>query len=89
MKNRSRLEIIASILETTANPGATSTKIIYRTFTSYSMLQEYLLFMLERNLIEIKEKEKQTSSSFISTDKGRRFLHVYNKLSEMIGRKTN
>jgi predicted transcriptional regulator len=88
MKNRSRLEIIASILETTANPGATSTKIIYRSFTSYTMLQEYLLFMLERNLIEIKENEKQTSC-FISTDKGRHFLHVYNKLSGLIGRKTN
>jgi len=89
MKNRSRLEIIASILETTANPGATSTKIIYTSFTSYTMLQEYLLFMLERNLIEIEENEKQTSSCFISTDKGRHFLHVYNKISELIGRKTN
>jgi predicted transcriptional regulator len=89
MKNRSRLEIIASILETTANRGATSTRIIYRSFTSYTMLQGYLLFMLERNLIEIKENEKQTSSCFISTDKGRRFFRVYNKLSELIGRKTN
>jgi len=89
MKNRSRLEIIASILETTANRGATSTRIIYRSFTSYTVLQGYLLFMLERTLIEIKENEKQTSSCFISTDKVKRFLHVYNKLSELIGRKTN
>ena len=86
MTNRSRLEIIASILETTANAGATSTKIIHKSFVSYTVLQGYLRFMLETNLIKVKQNEKQTSS-FISTEKGKRFLHLYNKLSEMICRK--
>ena len=41
MKNRSRTEIAANILES-ANGGATKTKIMYKSFLSYSQLKEYL-----------------------------------------------
>ena len=87
MKNRSRLEVIASILEVTKNPLATNTKIIYNSFISHGMLQEYLPFILEKGLIQVKE-EYPSSRSYILTDKGRCFLEIYNKLSEMISRKT-
>lgn len=83
--DRSTLEVIASILEVTKNHSATSTRIIYNSFISHSMLQEYLPFMLEKDLIQIKGvKRKQASSrSYVLTDKGRHFLWIYNKLSEM------
>jgi predicted transcriptional regulator len=89
--DRSRLEVIASILEVTKNHSATSTRIIYNSFISHSILQEYLPFMLEKDLIQIKGvKRKQASSrSYVLTDKGRHFLCIYNKLREMIVRKTN
>jgi predicted transcriptional regulator len=90
MKNRSRLEVIASILEVTKNPLATSTKIIYNSFISHGMLQEYLPFILEKGLIQVKEEKGKypSSRSYILTDKGRCFLEIYDKLSEMISRKT-
>ena len=88
-KHRDKAEIIASILEITASSGATNTKIAYRAFLSYKILQKYLLFMLEKGLIEIREGEKKTTTSFISTDKGRRLLYILNQINEMTGRKNN
>ena len=88
MKNRDRTEIIAAILEVTSSGyRATNTKIIYQSFVSYTMLQEYLSFMMEKGLIEIEEQDKQRTLSIVSTQKGRRLLYAYNQLIEMIGRK--
>jgi predicted transcriptional regulator len=42
--------------------------------------------MIERGLIETRE-EKRNSTSFISTDRGKRFLYVLNQINEMTGRK--
>ena len=85
-KHRDKVEIIAAILEITASSGATNTKIAYRSLLSYKMLRKYLLFMLEKGLIEIRE-EKKKSTSFISTDRGRRLLYMLNRINEMTGRK--
>ena len=41
MKNRSRTEIVAMILDS-ANGGATKTKIMYSAFLSFDQLTEYL-----------------------------------------------
>ena len=88
MKNRDRTEIIAAILEVTSSGyRATNTKIIYQSFVSYTMLQEYLSFMMKKGLIEIEEQDKQRTLSIVSTQKGRRLLYAYNQLIEMIGRK--
>jgi predicted transcriptional regulator len=87
MKKRDRTEIIAAILEITSSGyRATNTKIIYQSFISYTMLQEYLSFMMEKGLIEIEEN-KQRTLSLVSTEKGRSLLYAYNQLNEMIGRK--
>lgn len=93
MKKRDRTEIITAILEVTSSGyRATNTKIIYQSFISYTMLQEYLSFMMEKGLIEIdndeEEQDKQRALSLVSTQKGRRLLHAYNQLNEMMGRKT-
>ena len=88
MKNRDRTEIIVAILEVTSSGyRATNTKIIYQSFVSYTMLQEYLSFMMEKGLIEIEEQDKQRTLSIVSTQKGRRLLYAYNQLIEMMGRK--
>jgi predicted transcriptional regulator len=42
--------------------------------------------MLEKCSIETRQ-EKRNSTSFISTDRGRRLLYLLNQINEMIGRK--
>ncbi|MBV9667077.1 MAG: hypothetical protein JO327_02995, partial [Nitrososphaeraceae archaeon] len=42
MKNRSRTEIIASILQVISKRGSTRTKIMYGAFLSYTQLNDYL-----------------------------------------------
>lgn len=92
MKNRSRNEIIASILEI-INRGrsatTTRTKIMYGAFLSYNQLNEYLLLLLENNLIsqhhqQHKKKNERDSPLFMITEKGTQFLTVYNQMNEMI-----
>ena len=66
MKNRDRTEIITAILEVTSSSyRATNTKIIYESFVSYTMLQEYLSFMMEKGLIKIDEEDKQRALSLV------------------------
>ncbi|HZI70609.1 MAG TPA: winged helix-turn-helix domain-containing protein [Nitrososphaeraceae archaeon] len=92
MKNRSRNEIIASILEIISrgrSATTTRTKIMYGSFVSYNQLNEYLLLLLENNLIsqhhqQHKKKNERDSPLFMITEKGTQFLTVYNQMNEMI-----
>ena len=88
MKNRSRNEIIASILEV-INRGrgpSTRTKIMYGAFLSYNQLNEYLSFLIEIDLIAPLKSKTNSSSSplFKITERGTHFLNVYNQINEMI-----
>jgi predicted transcriptional regulator len=85
-KHRDKAQIIASILVVTSSSGATRKKIVYKSFLSYKLLHKYLSFMLEKCSIETRQ-EKRNSTSFISTDRGRRLLYLLNQINEMIGRK--
>ena len=102
MKYRSKTDIIGSILEAVnsrgRDTGLTKSKIMYSVFLSYFQLQENLLVLVEKGLIEKyqkelkeegkenKEKEKQRSSNYYYriTDNGRHFLQIYRDLSEMM-----
>jgi predicted transcriptional regulator len=84
VKYRSRTDIAALILEA-ANGGAAKTKIMYRAFLSYAQLKEYLAILLENNLIEYLEGEQ----IFKTTDKGTRFLRLYNQVGELISASNN
>ena len=89
MKYKSRSEIIASILEVTGSRryGVTKTEIMYHVFIPYTVMQEYLTFMFEKGVIEIKEAKeakKRQKRFFVSTDKGRRLLNLYEQINEMI-----
>jgi predicted transcriptional regulator len=82
MKYRSRTDIAALILQA-ANGGAAKTKIMYRAFLSYAQLKEYLNKLLENGLIEHNKEER----IFRITDKGLRFLQLYNQVDELISTK--
>ena len=79
MKNRSRTEIVAMILDT-ANGGATKTKIMYNAFLSYNQLREYLSVLNENNLIEYLEGTHQ----FKTTEKGLNLLKMHNEMAELL-----
>jgi predicted transcriptional regulator len=78
MKNRSRTEIIALILEIANNSnGVNKTKIMYNAFLSYPQLKQYLSFLLEKDLIFHLEKER----TYKTTDKGLHFLQAYSQIN--------
>jgi predicted transcriptional regulator len=79
MKYRSRTDITAQILEA-ANGGVTKTKIMYKAFLSYAQLKEYLSVLVENGLLEYIEGEQV----YRTTDKGNRFLKIYNQIGEYV-----
>jgi predicted transcriptional regulator len=79
MKNRSRTEIVSSILDA-ANGGATKTKIMYKSFLSYAQLKEYLSVLIENNLIESLEG----TQTYKTTEKGLNFLKMHNEIGELL-----
>jgi predicted transcriptional regulator len=78
MKNRSRTEIVAMILDA-ANGGATKTKIMYNAFLSYNQLKEYLSILIENNLIEYLDG----TNKFNTTEKGLNLLKTYNEIADL------
>ena len=79
MKNRSRTEIVAMILDA-ANGGATKTKIMYSAFLSYAQLKEYLSVLIENNLLDYIEG----TQTFRTTEKGLNFLKMHNEIGELL-----
>ena len=79
MRYRSRTEIISVILDA-ANGGATKTKIMYHAFLSYAQMKEYLRVLTENNLLNYNVD----TQTFKTTEKGLRFLDIYNQMDGMI-----
>ena len=83
MGNRSRTEIVSSILDA-ANGGTTKTKIMYIAFLSYNQLNEYLSILIENNLIEYLDGTK----TFKTTEKGLNYLKMHNEMGELLQQTT-
>lgn len=82
LKHRSRSEIISSILEVTNGNRARITEIQFKTYLSYNILKEYLVNLLQSDLIEYVERER----TFKTTPKGMQALQTYNKMDELLVR---
>ena len=79
MGNRSRTEIVGSILDA-ANEGETKTRIMYIAFLSYNQLNEYLSILIENNLIEYLDG----ANKYKTTEKGLFFLKMHNESRELL-----
>ncbi len=79
MGNRSRTEIVGSILEA-ANGGVSKTKIMYIAFLSFGQLKEYLSILIENNLIEYLEG----AQTYKTTEKGLNLLKIHNEMAELL-----
>jgi|SRR5919112_453882 predicted transcriptional regulator len=76
---RNRLDIIRQILEA-ANGGMTKTKIMYTALISYDQMKENLKALTEKDLLRYNEDTRM----YNTTEKGLRFLDIYNQISDMI-----
>jgi predicted transcriptional regulator len=80
LKHRSRSEIISAILEVTNGNRARITEIQFKTYLSYNILKQYLVHLLQNDLIEYLKGER----SFKTTPKGMQALQMYNKMEELL-----
>jgi len=83
-KRRSEIQIIGEILDLSKN-GAKKTEILYQNNMSFSQLQDYLSYLIEKNIIEeiIVTNDKGTvSKTFINTEKGNNLLEDISKIME-------
>ena len=78
-KYRSRADIIAAILDV-AHDGSLKTRMMYKAFLSWPQLNEYLLTMKEQDLL----KQSDEDGRFYSTEKGKRFVTVYNECASVL-----
>ena len=80
MKYRTRFEIASSILNVALKGNASKRRLMYASFLSFSQINEYLDFLQANGLI-MTDKETRI---YALTEKGMRFLHVYDDLSKLI-----
>jgi predicted transcriptional regulator len=79
LRHRSRSEVISSILESTNGNRLRVTEIQFKTYLSYNILKEYLVHLLQCDLLEYMEGER----TFKTTPKGMQVLHTYNRMEEL------
>ncbi|MCL5876367.1 MAG: winged helix-turn-helix domain-containing protein [Candidatus Bathyarchaeota archaeon] len=80
-KRRDQLSITANILDISKN-GALKTQIMYRAGLSFPQLNDYLIFLIDNNLLTPSNVEGK--DGYTTTLKGRNFLKRHRELTEMI-----
>ncbi len=79
MKYRSRVDIIAAILEI-AKEGSIKTRIMFGAALSFTQLKEYTTVLIELGLMERSE----ATGLYRTTESGLKFLHMYREIDSMI-----
>ena len=80
-KRRDRLYIIAEIL-VIAKEGCLKTQIMYRANLSFAQLNEYLNFLLKRELL--KRNTENRKAIYKTTAKGVKYLESYEEISILL-----
>ena len=79
MKYRSRTDIVHLILEAANGGAATKSKIMYKAFLSFGQLKEYLMVLIENDLMEYEDGQ----NTYRTTSKGIRLLQIFNNMEEL------
>ena len=82
MGNRSTIDIASDVLEA-ANGGASKIEIMYKALLSYNQMKVYVNFLNEKGLL-VYDNQHGEAHTFRTTEKGLRFLEIYNRLDDMI-----
>jgi predicted transcriptional regulator len=80
-KNRSRLEIITSLLER-EEKGALKTHLMYAGNLSYTMLDVYIRFLLDNRLVAVA-RENGKNQTFTTTAKGKKFIELFHGIQKL------
>jgi predicted transcriptional regulator len=80
MVYRNRIDIITLILGAANGGGVTKSKIMYKAFISHDQLQEYLMLLIENDLLHY-DKAMRT---FKTTEKGLMLLQTYNQIDQIL-----
>ena len=85
MTSRNRTEITIQILEFVNgcdhdDEGATQTKIMSKLFLDNAQLKDYLMFLIENDLLSYDPKMRR----FKITSNGLTFLQAYNQIDKML-----
>jgi predicted transcriptional regulator len=81
-KRRSELQIIGEILDISKD-GAKKTEILYQNNMSFSQLQNYLSFLLKKEILKentVRNSNGITSTVFVTTEKGHELLGDIQKI---------
>jgi predicted transcriptional regulator len=78
IKYRSRVEIMAQILQAANGRHITKTRIMYSVFLSYEQLKEYLAILIQNGLLEYWEG----TQTYKTAEKGLKFLRIYELMKE-------
>jgi len=79
-RTRTRTEIMSQILRVANGVGATKTKVMYKVFLNYVQLKEFLTVLTDSDLLSYDGD----TQIFKTTEKGLRFLQIYNQIDDMI-----
>jgi predicted transcriptional regulator len=79
LKYRSRFDIVGVMLQAAVR-GATKTRLMYEAFLSHSQAEEYISFLLGKNLISLGLDNKH----YRPTEKGLRFLAMYAEIKDAV-----
>jgi predicted transcriptional regulator len=81
LPNSSGTDIASQILEAAnSEDGATKTTLMYNVFLSHDQLQEYLMLLIESDLLSYDS----TMHRFRTTEKGHAFLQAYNQIDQIL-----
>ena len=79
MKNRSRTDITAQILEVASSGPVTKSMIMYKAFLSYSQLKDYLATLVGNGLIRyVKEDNK-----YMTSEKGLKLMKAMGEFQRL------
>ncbi len=82
MKNRSRPDIVAGILDP-ANGGISKTRLLSLANLTSEQLRKYLVVLIEEELLlELADQDKR-HVAYVTTDKGLRYLSLYSSLKSL------
>jgi predicted transcriptional regulator len=82
VKNRSRPDIIAMILES-ANGGITKSKLITKANLTSGQLRHYIQILIDKKLIAQLSDAQGIHTAYRTTELGMKYLEVYRSLKSI------
>ena len=81
-KNRSRMEIVANMLDI-GRTGALKTHLMYKANLSFMVVTQYLEFLTSTELMERTLDEDGMVRRFQTTPRGLKYLEVYDSIRDL------